>query len=409
MKLALIIPDGCADEPQPSLGGKTPLQAAHVPNMDEIARLGVVGRADNVPASLPSGSDVATMSLFGYDPLVFHTGRAPIEAAAQGIALGQDDWCIRCNLVTVVDGVMKSFTAGQIPNDLAHLLISQLNARFGGKSLEFFAGVSYRNLLVWRPGGGGSGNAQISALSAGLSNIDTTPPHDITDQPIEPHLPQGPGSEALRNLMLGSVNVVAGCAENRARALRAEPTATQIWLWGQGKRPALETFQSRFGITGAMITAVDLLRGMAVLLGWKVINVPGATGYLDTDYAAKGAAAIRALDDVDFVVVHVEATDEASHEGHVDAKVTALEAIDRDIVGPLHRHLRQSGQPYRILVSPDHPTYLRTKTHSHGFVPFTICGAGISPGGSQTYDEVTAAQSSLCFPKGHELMRFFVG
>ncbi|MBI5758940.1 MAG: phosphoglycerate mutase [Planctomycetales bacterium] len=428
MKYALIIPDGVADEPQSFLGGKTPLEAAHVPNMDEIARLGVVGRADNVPASLPSGSDVATMSLFGYDPLVFHTGRAPIEAAAQGIPLGPDDWCIRCNFVTVVDGVMKSFTAGQIPNDLAHLLISQLNARFGGKSLEFFAGVSYRNLLVWRPdlkAEGGRQKAEDVATTISLSTVHrppstfsqlstldsrlvTTPPHDITDRPVEPHLPQGSGSEALRNLMLGSVDVLAGCAENRARAERGELTATQIWLWGQGKRPALEPFQTRFGITGAMITAVDLLRGMAVLLGWKVINVPGATGYLDTDYAAKGAAAIRALDDVDFVVVHVEATDEASHEGHVDAKVTAVEAIDRDIVGPVHRHLQQRGQPYRILVSPDHPTFLRTKTHSHGFVPFTICGTGISPGGSQTYDETTAAQSSLCFPKGHELMRFFV-
>lgn len=421
MKYALIIPDGVADEPQVLLGGKTPLQAAHVPNMDEIARLGVVGRADNVPASLPSGSDVATMSLFGYDPLVFHTGRAPIEAAAQGIPLGPDDWCIRCNFVTVVDGVMKSFTAGQIPNDLAHALIARLNEQFGNKSLEFFAGVSYRNLLVWRPGAGARGQrpevrdqAQKSRStnheprSTNLSAIRTTPPHDITDQPVEPHLPQGPGSEALRKLMLGSADVLAGCPANQARTERGEQTATQIWLWGQGKRPALESFQSRFGITGAMITAVDLLRGMAVLLGWKVINVPGATGYLDTDYAAKGAAAIRTLDDVDFVVVHVEATDEASHEGHADAKVTALEAIDRDIVGPIHRHLQQRGQPYRILVSPDHPTFLRTKTHSHGFVPFTICGAGISISGSQTYDEAAAARSPLCFPKGHELMRFFV-
>jgi 2,3-bisphosphoglycerate-independent phosphoglycerate mutase len=403
MKYALIIPDGCADEPQASLGGRTPLQAASVPNMDEVARLGVVGRADNVPASMPSGSDVATMSLFGYDPLVFHTGRAPIEAAAQGIPLGPDDWCIRCNFVTVIDNVMKSFTAGQIPNDLARLLIQRLNESFGGKSLEFFPGVSYRNLLVWRP------VRREGEAPAEPPSIITTPPHDITDQPVEPHLPHGPGSEAFRNLMLASVDVLAGCPENQALAARGEPTATQIWLWGQGKRPALEPFLSRYGKSGAMITAVDLLRGLAVLLGWNVIHVPGATGYLDTDYAAKGAAAIRALDDVDLVVVHVEATDEASHEGHADAKVTALEAIDRDIVGPVHRHLQQRGQPYRILVSPDHPTFLRTKTHSHGFVPFALCGAGITPDATTTYDEASAAASPLTFPKGHELMRFFVG
>jgi 2,3-bisphosphoglycerate-independent phosphoglycerate mutase len=397
MKFALVIPDGCADEPQSSLGGRTPLEAAHIPHMDEIARLGIVGRADNVPASLPSGSDVATMNLFGYDPLICHTGRAPLEAAAQGIELAPDDWAVRCNFVTIENRVMKSFTAGQIPNDLGQLLIAELDRNLGTPQIEFHAGVSYRNLVVCRNSG-----TRFS------KSTHTTPPHDVTDQPVAGHFPSGPGADWLLDLMDRSIPLLEQCPENQARRVRGELPATQIWLWGQGQRPALEKFEQRFGVTGAMITAVDLLRGIAALLDWKNISVPGATGYLDTDYAAKGRYAIRTLDDVDFVVVHVEATDEASHEGEVHAKIEALERIDRDIVGPLHAHLRARGD-YRILVSPDHPTFLRTKTHSHGYVPFTICGSGLHPAGPQTYDEPTAAQSHLVFSKGCDLMPYFLG
>ncbi|HEY3967781.1 MAG TPA: cofactor-independent phosphoglycerate mutase [Planctomycetaceae bacterium] len=396
MKFALIIPDGCADEPQPTLGERTPLQAARVPHMDKIVRLGVVGRADNVPASMPSGSDVATMSLFGYDPLVCHTGRAPLEAAAQGIELAADDWAVRCNFVTIENGVMKSFTAGQIPNGLGRRLIEELQRNLGSAAIEFHAGVSYRNLLLCRHGGSRFSKA-----------THTTPPHDLTDQPVSPHLPTGPGGDWLRDMMRRSVPILAQSTENQSRRTKGELAATQVWLWGQGQRPALENFQQRFGKTGAMITAVDLLRGIAALLGWKNIAVPGATGYLDTDYAAKGQYAIRALDESDFVVVHVEATDEASHEGNAQAKVEALERIDRDIVGPLHAHLRSRGD-YRILVSPDHPTFLRTKTHSHGYVPFAMCGAGVAAGAAQTYDEVAAAASSLVFDRGCDLMPHFL-
>lgn len=396
MKYALIIPDGCADEPQPSRGGLTPLQAANVPHMDEIVRLGVVGRADNVPPSLPSGSDVATMNLFGYDALKYHSGRAPLEAAAQGIELGENDWAVRCNLVTIREGIMASFTAGQIPNDVGALLIQQLEEALGSENLEFHAGVSYRNLMVYRPGGG---TAPFS------SQTQTTPPHDLTDKPVAANLPSGPGADLLRNLMDRSRELFAGVPENRARGDKAANTA---WLWGQGQRPALENFQQRFGKTGAMITAVDLLRGLAALLGWKNIAVPGATGYLDTDYAAKGRYAIEALKEVDFVVVHVEATDEASHEGHVDAKIESLEQIDRKIVGPLHTWLKSQGD-YRILVSPDHPTFLRTKTHSYGYVPFAICGLGIARGTAATYDELSATASPLVFDKGSDLMPYFLG
>jgi len=395
MKYALIIPDGCADEPQASLGGRTPLQAAETPHMDEVARLGQVGRADNVPASMPSGSDVATMSLFGYDPLVFHTGRAPLEAAAQGIALAAEDWAVRCNFVTVAQGLMQSFTAGQIPNDVARDLIAVLQQELGSPPWEFHAGVSYRNLLIYR---GGAGPAPFD------NTTDTTPPHDLTDQPVAPGQPRGKGAEVLQNFMQRSMPLLAAHAANRARP---QP-ASQIWLWGQGRRPALQNFHERFGVNGAMITAVDLLRGLAALLGWTNIAVPGATGYLDTDYAAKGRYAIEALKKHDFVVVHVEATDEASHEGHADQKIEALERIDRDIVGPVLAQLRSQGD-YRLLISPDHPTFLRTKTHSHGFVPFAMCGRGIAPDHATTYDEVQAARGNLEFRQGCDLMPRFLG
>ncbi len=398
MKFALIIPDGVADEPQPSLGGKTPLQAANILHMDEIARCGIVGRANHVPTSLPSGSDVGTMSLFGYDPLKYHTGRAPLEAAAQGIALGPDDWAVRCNFVTVAENRMKSFTSGQIPNDVGKELIEALqHSACGDAHWKYFAGVSYRNLLIYR------GRGEPPPFTV---DTNTTPPHDIIDQIIDAHLPTGTGSQLLRDLMTGSRDVLASVPSNSARGDNA---ATQTWLWGQGKAPALVPFAERFGVHGAVITAVDLLRGIGRLLGWQVIEVPGATGYLDTDYAAKGRYAIEALKrpDIDFIVVHVEATDEASHEGHADEKVKALERIDADIVRPVHEYLRSQGD-YRILISPDHPTFLRTKTHSHGFVPIAMCGAGISTAGMPTYDEAVGAASSLCFDPGCDLMPYFM-
>ncbi len=412
-KFALVIPDGCADEPQISLGNRTPLQAAYTPHMDEIAHCGIVGRADNVPASMPSGSDVATMSLFGYDPLKYHTGRAPLEAAAQGIELQPDDWAIRCNFVTIQEGVMISFTAGQIPTDLAARLINDLQRALAGSELEFHSGVSYRNLLLYRAyGTTGAADKTIGQHDRRRRapfgrETQTTPPHDLTDQPVAAHLPHGPGGDWLREMMQRSLPILARSVENQARLADGELPATQIWLWGLGQRPALESFQQRFGRTGAMITAVDLLRGIAALLGWKNIDVPGATGYLDTDYAAKGQYAIRAVEDADLVVVHVEATDEASHEGDAAAKVEALERIDRDIVGPLHAHLRRQGD-YRILISPDHPTFLRTKTHSYGHVPFAMCGSGIVADAAQAYDEKSAAASSLVFNRGCDLMPFFL-
>ena len=400
MKYVLVIPDGCADEPQDALGGKTPLQSANVPHMDAVVAEGILGRTDTVPASMPSGSDVGTMSLFGYDPLVYHTGRAPLEAAAQGIELGPHDWAIRCNFVTIADGNMASFTASQLPNDVGAELVALLQeATAEEPQWEFHQGVSYRNLLIYR-----AKDADDRPFDTGTS---TTPPHDLTDQPIEHDLPSGRGSELLLDLMERSKKLFTKSAENQKRT-DGQPPATQIWLWGQGSRPALKPFLEQFNKTGAVITAVDLLRGLGRLLGWDVIEVEGATGYIDTDYAAKGRAAIETLKNTDFVVVHVEATDEASHEGEVEEKVKALENIDEHIVGPVHGYLKSQGD-YRLLVCPDHPTFLRTKTHSHGYVPFAICGKNVRPDQAGSYDEITAGASNLLLPKGHQLMPFFFG
>lgn len=400
MKYVLIIPDGVADEGQPSLNGLTPLQAANVPNMDAVATAGIIGRTDNVPASMPSGSDVGTMTLFGYDTLKYHTGRAPIEAAAQGIELNPGDWAVRCNLVTVQDEKMVSFTSGQYPTEAGHALIKLLQQdQCGDSHWKYVAGVSYRNLLLYRAAGG----------TAPLSKDTTsTPPHDITDQDITAHLPAGPGADELKQLMLRSRELFAKADVNLDRATNAEHPATQTWLWGMGERPNLPLFKDKFGVNGAVITAVDLLRGMGRLIGWDVVDVEGATGYLDTDYAAKGQAAIETLkqDDIDFVVVHVEATDEASHEGDVKEKLKAVENIDRHIVKPVHDWLKSQGD-YRILISPDHPTYLRTKTHSHGDCPFAMCGTGLSANSGVTYDEVAAAASDVGLPEGHLLMDLF--
>jgi 2,3-bisphosphoglycerate-independent phosphoglycerate mutase len=403
MKYAIIIPDGCADEPQAVLGGKTPLQAAHTPNMDRIARLGVVGRSDNVPPTLTPASDVATLSLFGYDPLEVYTGRAPLEMAAMGLALGPGDWAIRCNLVHVDREEMRDFTAGHIAPADGQALIASLQQALGGPvheglrgSLEFHAGVSYRNILIYR-----GSDAPFA------SETHTQPPHDVPDKPIAEHLPRGPGSGLLQDLMRRSREVLRDHPVNRTRQARGEKPATQIWLWGQGRAPRLRSFADVYGKTGAILSAVDLVRGVGVLLGWTRIDVPGATGYLDTDYAAKGRCGVQALASHDLVCVHVEAPDEASHEGKADAKVRAIEEIDRHVVGPLLEALPAYGE-WRILVEPDHRTTLRTRAHAYGMVPFAVAGTGVTSTGQLSYDEAVAESSSLAFAKGHHLMPWFL-
>ena len=400
MKYVIIIPDGCADEPQESLDGKTPLEAANTPAMDAIAKQGVVGIANHTPTNFEAGSAVANMSLLGYDPQVNYSGRAPLEAAAQGIELGESDWCIRCNLVNVEDQVMKSFTAGHISSPEAKTLLKTAQEKVGDARLEFIPGVSYRNLLMYRPEAG---------TEAPFSN-DTrcTPPHDLSDKTVENDFPRGPGSDMLVELMHQSAGWFDGHEVNKDRAAAGKPTATNVWLWGLGRKPKLASFESIHGVKGAMITAVDLLRGLAALVGWDRIEVPGATGYTDTDYAAKGDYAVEAIKKYDIVCVHVEAPDEASHEGELGKKIKALEEIDTHIVAKVHKALQATGTDYRILVTPDHPTYISTKTHTHGNVPFTICGADIEADGAESYNEASAAQTGFEKLPGNTLMDYFI-
>jgi len=399
MKYAIIIPDGCADEPQETLDGKTPLQAAHVPAMDEIAATGAVGRASNVPAHMPAGSAVATMSLLGYDPAKLFTGRAPLEAAAQGIEMGPNDWAIRCNLVTIEDQIMRDFTAGHISSEEAtELLKSAQESLVGDLPLEFVPGVSYRNLVMYR------GDQQPAPFA---DETRATPPHDLTDKSVADDYPRGAGSDLLNDLMSRSIALFSDHPINVARCEAGKLPATNVWLWGLGRKPSLPSFKEAYGKSGKMITAVDLLRGLAALIGWERIEAPGATGYTDTDYASKGRCAVGALPSTDVVCVHIEAPDEASHEGDVQAKIEALEEIDRHIVAPVLDALRSQGD-YRILVSPDHPTPLRTKTHSHGFVPFAFSGTGVAADKYATYDESCAGQSDLAFEQGCNLMKHFL-
>ena len=408
MKYLIVIPDGAADEPRPELGGKTPLQAARTPHMDALAVHGRVGLTNHVPASLPPGSEVACMSLMGYDPLRYFTGRAPLEAAAQGIALSPDDWAVRCNLVTIRehdgDAIMEDFTAGHISTEETRELLAAaqqgLAADFPDLTgWEFMPGVSYRNLLLFR--------GKAGAPPPLAADMRATPPHDLMDKPVADAFPRGTGSRLLTDIMSHSATWLADHPVNQRRVGAGKRPATHVWLWGVGRAPAMEPFAEKYGMSGTMITAVDLLRGLAALAGWKRCEVPGATGYLDTDYSAKGRYAIAELEQTDLVCVHIEAPDEASHEGDAAAKVKALEEIDEKIVGPLAAHLQTHGD-YRMLVCPDHPTFIATKTHSRGGVPFVMAGSGIAATGQKTYDEIAAAASAAPIEPGWTLMGEFL-
>ena len=404
MKYVIVIPDGAADAPQESLGGRTPFQAARTPALDAVAARGRVGLTNHVPDSLPPGSEVACMSLMGYDPLTFFTGRAPLEAAAQGIALGPHDWAVRCNLVSIAGQTMEDFTAGHITTPEVTELLAACQRGLAtdfpdlAASWSFVPGVSYRNLLIHR---GSEGAAAFDG------SLRATPPHDLMDKPVVNDFPRGLGSRLLTDIMSRSADWLREHPVNHARIAAGKRAATHVWLWGVGRAPAFEPFTTKYGTSGTMITAVDLLRGLAALAGWKRLEVPGATGYLDTDYTAKGRAAIAELASADLVCVHVEAPDEASHEGNAVEKVKAIEEIDAKIVAPIAAHLATLGD-HRILVCPDHPTFIATKTHSRGHVPFVMAGTGIAASGQSTYDEVAAASSGQLIEPGWRLMGEFL-
>ncbi len=353
MKYLVILGDGMADEPLPELDGKTPLMAADTPWMDYIAKNGACGMACTVPAGYTPGSDIANLSVLGYDPARYYTGRGALEAMSMGINLAGDDVAYRCNLVTVTDSTMQDFSAGHITSTEGALLLLDLN-RFvsDSRNAHFYPGVSYRNVLVLAKGGGS----------------DTTPPHDIVGEPIESYLPKGPDSTILRSLMDTSRDVFSNHEVNTRRQKDNKAPVTQIWPWSGGKRPDMPLFKEKYGLRGGMISAVDLLNGIATCTGMEVIHVPGATGYLDTDYDAKARYALDAFDHLDFVYVHVEAPDEAGHMGSLDEKILAIERIDMMIGTILERFDGIIG------ILPDHPTPVRVKTHTCDPVPFAILG-----------------------------------
>ena len=351
MKYVVLVPDGCADEPVAALGGRTPLEAASMPRLQELATRSEVGRADVIPNGLPPGSDVGNLSILGYDPETFHTGRAPIEAAAMGVDLAPDEVAYRCNLVTIGDdGTMVDFAAGHLSSEQSHPIVAALDAELGNgrDGVRFHAGVEYRHLVV---------------VPREWADAECVPPHDLTGTAAV--FPTGPAAPRLRALMDASRPVV------RAAAAAVGSTATQIWLWGQGVRPQLPDFAHRYGVTGRLSSAVDLVRGLGVLAGIEVLDVPGATAGFDNDYVAQRVACIDSLGDRDFFLLHVEATDEAGHQQDAAAKVAALEAWDRDIIGPLLDALPAFG-PFRILLMPDHATPVERGTHTSEPVPYLL-------------------------------------
>ena len=374
MKLVVLLGDGMADLPIEALQNKTPLQAAKKPNMDRLAKRGRSGLAQTVPEGFPPGSDVANLSVMGYAPSKHYTGRAPLEAAAMEVQLGAADIAFRCNFVTIEKGIMQDYSAGHISTEEGRELIEALAPLMPERKL--YAGVSYRNMLV---------------LKAGAKAV-CTPPHDISDQPVALHLPSGPDAELLISLMEAAGPILANHPVNLNRIAAGKRPANAIWLWGQGPAPTMPSFAEKYMLEGAMISAVDLLKGIGRYAGLEVIDVAGATGNIDTNYEGKVEAALQALERLDFVYLHIEAPDEAGHEGDTALKVKAIELFDEKVVGPMIKGLDESGQDWRVLLLPDHATPISIKTHSRDPVPFTIAGTGVQPDGVERFDEAAARQ-----------------
>jgi len=354
-KIIVLVGDGMGDYPVEELGGRTPLQAARIPHIRRLAAAGDRRMVQTVPVSgLSPGSDVANLSLLGYKPEDHYTGRAPIEAAGAGIPMAASDVAFRCNLVTVLDGRMDDYSAGHITTEEGHQLVASVQKALGREGLRFHGGVSYRHLLIW---------------SGGPAGIRTQPPHDIAGKSAAEHLPEGERQDDVRALMERSVELFRDHPVNRARVAAGKKPATQIWLWGQGRSLKLPTYPELYGLTGGVITAVDLIRGLGRLIGLDVVNVPGATGFLDTNYAGKVQAALEVIQKHPFVFVHIEAPDECGHMGKADLKVQAIEAFDEKVVGPVWEALEKKGEPYRLLICTDHRTPVSVRGHTREPVP----------------------------------------
>ncbi len=390
-----------ADRALKELGGKTPLEVAFTPNMDKLAREGRFGRAKTIPDGFPPGSDVANLSILGYNPAEYYSGRAPLEAASMGVELNQDDIAFRCNLVTLkynktgTSAIMEDYSAGHISTPEARQLIEALNSALATEDIKFYPGVSYRHLMVYRNG---------------PEKTECVPPHDIIGKEITEYLPHGQGEEVLRELMKASVGVLKDHPVNKKRLAEGKRPANSIWLWGQGRKPSMPTYQEKYGLSGALVSAVDLTKGLGVYAGFEILQVPGVTGYIDTNYTGKAEASIKALERHDFVYIHVEAPDEAGHSGDYRIKIKAIEDFDALVVGTLLRGL-SAFEEYRILLMPDHPTPIEVRTHTADWVPFVIYDSrNVENNPVEGYSEkLIDRDDALEFKEGHRLMDYFLG
>jgi 2,3-bisphosphoglycerate-independent phosphoglycerate mutase len=402
VKYVVILGDGMPDYPVDELGGKTPLAYARTPNMDRLAKCGEAGMVRSVPAGMPAGSDVANLSVMGYDPDRYYTGRSPIEAVAMGVRLAEEDVAFRCNLVTLSgEGPyeyrsMLDYSAGEISTPEAREIIKDVADRLGNSIFNFYPGVSYRHLMAWR--GGPEPNA-----------FNLTPPHDITGKEIDAYLPQGENTQVLLEFMEKSSVFLPDHPVNRERAARGLRPANSIWLWGQGRKPRLDSFSEKYGLEGAVISAVDLIKGLGILAGLEAADVPGVTGNINTNFRGKAQKALNMLQDgLDFVFVHVEAPDEAGHHGDLQAKVKAIEEIDEKVVGEIARGLEEFPD-YRLMVLSDHPTPLSLRTHTAEPVPFCIYKKGGGVKNPQGEFSESFAAGGIYIEKGHTLMDYFLG
>lgn len=401
MKYAVLLCDGMADTPCGALGGKTPMEAAHKPAMDALAAEAEVGTVRTVPPNSSPGSDVANLSVMGYDPSECYTGRSPLEAANLGVDLREDDVALRCNLVTLSgeedypEKTMVDYCAGDIRTEPARRIVETLQRAFGGGAFDFYPGTAYRHCLVWH---GGAKN---------LGHL--IPPHDISGRVIGEYLPSSPEAVPLAEMMRQSFALLADHPVNAERRRDGLRPANAIWLWGNGTKPRLQSFYSRFGLKGAMISAVDLLKGIARLNGMTVYDVPGATGYIDTDFEGKTRAAMDALENGhDLIYLHFEAPDECGHRGEATNKVKAIEAIDSRVLSPLLRGMREMGD-FAILIAPDHPTPLAVLTHTADPVPYLIYRSTRAEKGVTPFTEATAASTGIYLPRGTMLMERLLG
>jgi len=400
MKYIVLVGDGMADRAIPELGGKTPLQAAFTPNMDKLAKEGRFGIVRTIPKGLHPGSDIANLSIMGYDPRVYYTGRAPLEAVSMGLKLKENDVAYRCNLVTLgfnkdrTIAFMEDHSAGHISSEEAKTLIDELNKELGGKKFTFYPGVSYRNLLIWEEG----------AL-----DIECTPPHDILGREITNYLPVGREEKVLRELMLRSVGILEAHPINKKRISEGKRPANSIWLWGQGKKPNIPRFIDKYGLRGVIVSAVDLTKGLGICAGLEVLNVPGMTGYLDTNYLGKAEYALKALERADFAYIHVEAPDEAGHSGNYKDKIKAIEDFDALVVGTILRGARSLGE-HRIMLLPDHATPIEKRTHTEEPVPFVIYDSADRVSNKEVrFDEsISEREDKMVFEEGFKLMDYFI-